>query len=356
MRAWPKDDDPALQQHAAAPKLIEGRLLWLASALPGLIFAPIGLVTALAATAIGLSQFDSGIMTGSRLGTTLIWLVVGGLFLYVGAAAPLAIIWRMRNRRFALTSDAFLLQMNEKTIVWPLQQIAGVTIEKAIVCWKVKLRTRSAPMLCVTADQALALCNQFRSLGLTVVAPDYFDGAGSDNVIPVTEPALWSGRLGFFGVSSETRIALIMGGLFLGAWCGVIIWWLMRMWSWPNANEPAMAVGQVFASIMLLTILGGPFYLLFMAVSRWRMACVALFGEIVITARRIAWLDALDGHIVREIPLNAIASADVIEVRHGRAWVSLTPVEDGELDKDVDIHGVPRFDEAVALINRWSKY
>jgi hypothetical protein len=345
-KTWPKSDDPLLKRFATEPRLAEGKLPWLSLVLPGIVFVPISLVFSV----LFVSSLISGQMNAS---VAMRGVMVIGALLFVGAAYPVSVIWRFRGRRYAVTKNAFLLLDEERVIVWPLEQISGVVMRRGLFSWQVKLSTRRAPRISVSADQASTLAKIFLSFGLPVDAPKQFEGAKGLELLTPDESILWSGRPGPFGLDPEERLLAIFGAIALGVCYALMYWVLHRIWgwNWPLASVPYRILSQLLWTFTVLILFAGPIYAILAGFGRWRDIVSALFGELAITNRRIVWLDPFDGHIRREIRLADISEAILIEKKYNRGWVNLAPAAEQDPSKDTDLFGLPRPEDAVAAIN-----
>jgi hypothetical protein len=157
------------------------------------------------------------------------------------------------------------------------------------------------------------------------------------------EPIAWQGRQGWRGVGvARAGIAALAT---LGP--ALYAWWLWRIWTAPDP-----LVLQLFWSAAATIVLCGPAAAPFLAGRGPALRLVRdLFGTVVVTDRRIAWLTLRRARVYREIAARDLVLAAFVEGTERRGWITVTTQTRGEI-AEIDLHDVPEPHAALAAIVR----
>lgn len=153
----------------------------------------------------------------------------------------------------------------------------------------------------------------------------------------------WQGRRGLY---SFTGVRLLFCFLVaLGpALCGLWLWHVLQGaggWSF----RLFFAVGPI--SLFFFCVVPA----IVSAVGALREWAFDIFGTVVITDRRIAWLVPGGGRVYREITGNSLIGAAMVSGNDRRGWLTVTERRDGNIN-EVDLFGMPEPARALEAIER----
>lgn len=157
------------------------------------------------------------------------------------------------------------------------------------------------------------------------------------------EPIFWQGGQGWRGVPAARILWIAAGAIGL-------VGFLTLTWHiWTGTNPLPM---KLFWTAIVLLIFSGS---LAMALTTGAMALqrcwLELFGTMVVTDRRIAWLSPLRGRVYHEVRGDELIEAALVGGDERRGWIAIVQ----QANKDVrtmDVRGVPRPFDALAALSR----
>ena len=157
------------------------------------------------------------------------------------------------------------------------------------------------------------------------------------------EPVVWQGKQGWRGFTVGRLVLMSLAAL------GPALF-LLWMWSLWSSAEPltlklfwtAGALIIFFGSI-LMVLLHGPGAL---------QRCYRdLFGTMIVTDRRLAWVTPFSREVYREVSSAEIVDAFVVEGDDRRGWIGIVRLNRGNVE-DLDIRGAPTPALALSALSR----
>lgn len=146
------------------------------------------------------------------------------------------------------------------------------------------------------------------------------------------EPVMWQGRQGWRGFTVG-RLTLMS---FAALGPALFLLWMWGLWSSvePLTWKLFWTAGAliIFSGVILMVLLHGPGAL---------QRCYRdLFGTMIVTDRRIAWLSPFSREVYREVSSAEIVDAFVVEDDDRRGWIGIVRFPRGNV-VELDICGVP---------------
>lgn len=157
------------------------------------------------------------------------------------------------------------------------------------------------------------------------------------------ERVLWSGRPGRHSLVGERRLMLALAAI------GPLpfAWWLWSVLS--GEGSAGDRLGYSLIPIWLFCLLVAPGLLAGSGTMRFWIRDV--FGMVVVTDRRIAWISDRKGAVYRTIAGEDVLGAYLVEANAGRGWVTVTQ-KAGSNVRERDLRGLPEPGQAVAAVER----
>lgn len=162
--------------------------------------------------------------------------------------------------------------------------------------------------------------------------------------LALDETVVWRGRQGWRGLAASHYVSA--GLMLIGPTLFTLLLWII--WSGDakfglkTMTQSLIAFG-VLSGALLMTTLEGPD--IFLGLYR------NIFGTLVVTDRRLAWLSPRQGHIYREIEGTDILAAGIVEQNGQRGWICLSQ-QYGKQVREIDMYGIPQPHLALAAIER----
>ncbi|WP_445190794.1 hypothetical protein ACT009_09155 [Sphingomonas sp. Tas61C01] len=205
----------------------------------------------------------------------------------------------------------------------------------SVATWKVQSGALAIllPLTCVILWRlALAIISLLRAAGSSEQQPAEAKG------LALGEPVVWQGQQRWRGFTSGRLVLMSLAAL--GP-----VFFLLWMWSlWSSVEALTL---KLFWTAGALISFGGSILLVLLYGPAVLQRCYRdLFGTMIVTDRRLAWLTPFSREVYREVSSAEIVDAFVVEGNDQRGWIGIVRLKRGKIE-DLDIRGVP--DPALAL-------
>lgn len=158
------------------------------------------------------------------------------------------------------------------------------------------------------------------------------------------EPVLWQGRQGWRGFTVDRLVLMSLAAI--GPALFIMCMW--RLW-----NSSDILPLKLFWTAGALMIFGGSiFMVLLQGPEALQRCCRDLFGTMIVTDRRIAWLSPCSREVYREVSGTEIVSAFLVEGDDRRGWIGIVRKHRGTVE-ELDLRGVPHPSPALSALSRF---
>ena len=158
------------------------------------------------------------------------------------------------------------------------------------------------------------------------------------------EPVLWQGSQGWRGVTTDRLTMLSLGAIGPA----LLTVWMWKLWDGQDILTLKLfwtaAAFVIFGGSLLMALLHGPEAL--------RRLYQDLFGTMIVTDRRLAWLSPWSREVYREVLGTEMISVFMVESDNRRGWIGIVRKRGSSNVEDIDLRGVPQPSLALSALSR----